>query len=75
MVNPNNFGCQRRTDTVGKGTYGLPWIGYRARTAQRLFGDVVGTGLLASATPKGPVSPRFPVDTLEGLFPRLHPDT
>ena len=30
--------------------------------------------LLASATPKGPVSLRFPVDTLEWLFPRLNPE-
>ena len=36
---------------------------------------LVDAGLLASATPKGPVSLRFPVDTLEGLFPRFYPDT
>ena len=45
------------------------------RTARRVLGDVVDAGLLASATPKGPVSLRFPVDALEGLFPRLYPDT
>ena len=48
--------------------------GLPERTARRVLGDVVGAGLLASATPKGPVSLRFPVDALEGLFPRLYPD-
>ena len=49
--------------------------GLPERTARRVLGDVVDAGLLASATPKGPVSLRFPVDTLEWLFPRLCPDT
>ena len=47
--------------------------GLAVRTAQRLLNDLVGEGLLASATPKGPVSLRFPADSLEGLFPRLYP--
>ena len=33
------------------------------------------TGLLASETPKGSVTLRFPQDTLETLFPRLYPQT
>ena len=49
--------------------------GLPERTARRVLGDIVDAGLLASATPKGPVSLRFPVDTLEGLFPRFYPDT
>ena len=49
--------------------------GLPERTARRVLGDVVDTGLLASATPKGPVSLRFPVDALEELFPRLYPET
>ena len=49
--------------------------GLPERTARRVLGDVVDAGLLASATPKGPVSLRFPIDALEGLFPRLYPDT
>ena len=48
--------------------------GLPERTARRVLGDIVDAGLLASATPKGPVSLRFPVDALEGLFPRLCPD-
>ena len=32
-------------------------------------------GLLASETPKGPVSLRFPVGNLDLLFPRLFPET
>ena len=32
---------------------------------------VVDAGLLASGTPKGGVSLRFPADTLDVLFPRL----
>ena len=47
--------------------------GLPVRTAQRLLNDVVAEGLLASATPKGPVSLRFPAHTLEELFPRLYP--
>ena len=49
--------------------------GLPERTARRVLGDTVDAGLLASATPKGPVSLRFPVDTLEGLFPRLFPES
>ncbi len=49
--------------------------GLPERTARRVLGDVIDAGLLASATPKGPVSLRFPVDALEALFPRLYPET
>lgn len=49
--------------------------GLPERTARRVFNDVVAAGLLASESPKGPVSLRFPVDTLEILFPRLFPET
>ncbi|MBI5120900.1 MAG: Fic family protein [Rhodospirillales bacterium] len=49
--------------------------GLPERTARRVFNDVVATGLLASTTPKGPVSLRFPVETLDFLFPRLFPET
>ena len=49
--------------------------GLPERTARRVLGDVVDAGLLASATPKGPVSLRFPIDALEALFPRLYQET
>ena len=45
------------------------------RTARRLLNDLVATGLLASDTPKGAVSLRFPIDTLEILFPLLFAET
>lgn len=45
------------------------------RTARRVLNDAVAAGLLASDTPKGPVSLRFPIDALEALFPRLFPET
>jgi Fic family protein len=45
--------------------------GLPERTARRLLNDVIATGLLASDTPKGAVSLRFPMDALEILFPRL----
>ena len=48
--------------------------GLPERTARRVFNDVIATGLLASDTPKGPVSLRFPVATLDVLFPRLFPE-
>lgn len=47
--------------------------GLPERTARRVLNDVVKDGLLASATPKGPVSLRFPAHSLETLFPRLYP--
>ena len=47
--------------------------GLPPRTARRVLGDVLADGLLASTTPKGPVSLRFPSHTLEVLFPRLYP--
>jgi len=49
--------------------------GLPERTARRVLNDVVEAGLLASATPKGPVSLRFPESALEVLFPRLYPKT
>jgi len=49
--------------------------GLPERTARRVFNDVIAEGLLASDTPKGAVSLRFPVETLDFLFPRLFPET
>ena len=48
--------------------------GLPERSARRVLNDVTAEGLLASATPKGPVSLRFPSAALEGLFPRLYPE-
>lgn len=45
--------------------------GLPERTARRVFNDVAALGLLASETPKGPVSLRFPTDAHDILFPRL----
>jgi len=42
---------------------------------RRVLNDVIELGLLASDTPKGKVSLRFPVHALEDLFPRLYPQT
>ena len=50
--------------------FGLP-----ERTARRVVGDLTAAGLLASDTPKGPLSLRFPTETLDVLFPRLFPET
>lgn len=49
--------------------------GLPERSARRVLGDLVDEGLLASDTPKGAVSLRFPTDALETLFPRLYPET
>jgi len=46
--------------------------GLPPRTAQRVLQDVIAEGLLASTTPKGAVSLRFPASTLESLFPGLY---
>jgi hypothetical protein len=40
-----------------------------------VLNDAVEAGLLASLSPKGPVSLRFPAGVLEVLFPRLYPET
>ncbi len=45
--------------------------GLPERTARRILNDLTDTGLLASETPKGPVSLRFPVEAQDILFPRL----
>lgn len=45
--------------------------GLPERSARRVLSDVIDTGLLASETPKGPVSLRFPDSALEILFPKL----
>jgi len=49
--------------------------GLPERTARRVLDEILKAGLLASETPKGVVSLRFPVDALEDLFPRLYPRT
>jgi Fic family protein len=49
--------------------------GVSERSARRVLNEVAKAGLLASETPKGPVSLRFPVDALEILFPRLFTET
>ncbi|QPC88866.1 Fic family protein (plasmid) [Mesorhizobium sp. NBSH29] len=49
--------------------------GLPERTARRVFNEVIALGLLASDTPKGPVSLRFPADALDTLFPKLFPET
>lgn len=45
--------------------------GLPERTARRVLNDTISEGLLGSTTPKGPVSLRFPADSLDILFPRL----
>lgn len=50
------------------GIMGLP-----ERSARRVLNDLIANGMLASDTPKGPVSLRFPTHSLEILFPRLFP--
>jgi len=47
--------------------------GLRERAARDLLGELVRDGILGSATPKGPVSLRFPIHAVDILFPRLFP--
>lgn len=49
--------------------------GLPERTARRVLNDLTSVGLLGSDTPKGSVTLRFPVKTLDALFPRLFPET
>ena len=49
--------------------------GLPERSARRVLRELCDAGMLASDSPKGPVSLRFPVDALETLFPRLYPES
>lgn len=49
--------------------------GLPERSARRVLNELVSHGLLASDSPKTPVSLRFPADYLEVLFPKLYPET
>ncbi|MBC7799587.1 MAG: Fic family protein [Gemmatimonadaceae bacterium] len=49
--------------------------GLKERAARDLLGALVSDGILGSATPKGAVSLRFPLDAIEVLFPSLFPET
>ncbi len=45
--------------------------GLPERTARRVLNEACAAGVLASDTPKGPVSLRFPPDDAEAMLPRL----
>ena len=45
--------------------------GLPVRSARRMLNETITTGLLASDTPKGKVSLRFPADAPEVWFPSL----
>jgi Fic family protein len=47
--------------------------GLKERTARVLLASLIEDGILGSETPKGPVSLRFPVNSVEILFPNLFP--
>lgn len=49
--------------------------GLPERTARRVVNDVIAEGLLASNSPKGALSLRFPVAAQDILFPRLFAET
>lgn len=49
--------------------------GLKERSARELLATLVADGILGSDTPKGPVSLRFPLRTIEVLFPSLFPET
>lgn len=50
-------------------------MGLPDSSARIILSDAIKQGLLASDTPKGPVSLRFPVSALDLLFPQLFPRT
>jgi Fic family protein len=49
--------------------------GLPERSARRVLGDLVQSGLLASDSPKSPVYLRFPMSLQDVLFPRLFGET
>jgi Fic family protein len=48
--------------------------GMKERSARTLLASLTDSGILASKSPKGPVSLRFPVSAAEILFPNLFPE-
>lgn len=48
-------------------------VGLKDRAARGLLAKLLEDGIVASDTPKGPVSLRFPADAVEVLFPSLFP--
>jgi Fic family protein len=49
--------------------------GLRERSARQVLASLIELGILGSATPKGPVSLRFPADAVDILFPRFFAET
>ena len=49
--------------------------GLKKRSARELLGALIQDGVLASDTPKGPVSLRLSLDAIEILFSSLFPKT
>jgi Fic family protein len=49
--------------------------GLKERSARDLLAALVTDGIIASETPKGPVTLRFSLDAVEILFPSLFPET
>jgi Fic family protein len=49
--------------------------GLKERSARALLGTLTQDGILASDSPKGPVSLRFSLDAIEVVFPSLFPET
>ncbi|MDB4987958.1 MAG: hypothetical protein JWN04_3136 [Myxococcaceae bacterium] len=48
-------------------------MGRPERTARTILSSLTECGQLASDRPKGPVYVRFPIASVEALFPRLFP--
>ncbi|MEY4514924.1 MAG: hypothetical protein RLZZ450_7046, partial [Pseudomonadota bacterium] len=61
-----------RRGELARGDAG-PVTGRPERTARAALSKLLESGLLASETPKGPVRVRFPIASVEALFPRLFP--
>lgn len=47
--------------------------GLKERTARTMLSSLLEKGILGSDSPKGPVSLRFPAESLDRLFPNLFP--
>lgn len=76
-LKPQAFGLLEQTlqrGELARGDAGRV-TGLRERTARDLLAALVCDGILASDTPKGPVSLRFPLKAAEMLFPALFPQT
>ena len=75
-IKPESYSILERVLLLGEMTRGEAEqvSELKERTSRQVLSNLVEDGILGSATPKGPVSLRFPSRAVDILFPRLFTD-